>query len=53
LRPIEPGCSAWGARHPVLATPMGEDPRPLDWVPDTWLGRYLVAVGDEDLRAAA
>jgi len=25
LRPIEPGCPAWGAHRLVLATPEGED----------------------------
>ena len=52
LRPIEPGCSAWGAHRLALVTPVGEDARPLDWVPDTWLLRYWVAVHDEDLTAA-
>jgi hypothetical protein len=42
-----------GRTPPVLATPVGEDPHPLDWVPDTWLRCYWVAVGDEDLTAAA
>lgn len=34
-RPIEPGCPTWAARHLVLAVPRGEDPHPLDWIPDT------------------
>lgn len=53
LRPIEPGCPAWGARALVLATPVGETPHPLDWIPDTWLRRHWIAVLDEDPAAAA
>jgi hypothetical protein len=53
LRPIEPGCRAWGARQLVLATPEGEDPHPLDWIADTWLRRYWIALGDEHPAAAA
>ena len=53
LRPIEPRCSAWGAHRLALVTPVSEDAHPLDWVPDTWLLRYWVAVPEEDLTAAA
>ena len=53
LRPIEPGCPAWGARQLVLATPEGQDPHPLDWIPDTWLRRYWIALGNENAAAAA
>jgi len=53
LRPIEPGCPAWGARRLVLATPEGEDPHPLDWVPDTWLRHHWTEIHDEILSAAA
>lgn len=52
LRPIEPGCPAWGARRLVLATPEGEDPHPLDWVPDTWLRHHWTEIHDEILSAA-
>lgn len=52
-RPIEPGCPARGARHLVLAVPEGEDPHPLDWIPDTWLHRYLAPVDGNQQTATA
>ena len=50
-QPVEPGCPAWGARHLVLATPQGEDPHPLDWVPDTWLRRSWTRVDAPERNA--
>lgn len=49
-RPVEPGYPAWSARHLVLAVPRGEDPHPLDWIPDTWLRRYLTPVAADSTR---
>jgi hypothetical protein len=48
-RPIEPGWPAWTAQHLVLAVPRGQDPHPLDWIPDTWLRRYLTRVDSPTL----
>lgn len=49
-RPVESGYPAWSARHLVLAVPRGEDPHPLDWIPDTWLRRYLTPVAADSTR---
>jgi len=50
--PVEPGCPAWGARQLVLAVPRGEDPHPLDRLPDTWLWRYLTPLDGNQQTAS-
>jgi hypothetical protein len=40
-----------GAQQLVLAVPAGEQPDPLDWIPDAWLRRAFQPI--EDLTKAA